>query len=321
MLQAIRSLIADKDGSVATLFAIAAPPLFGLTAVAIDLGSIYLAERDLQGIADAAAAAAVAPADIGADANRIVAEVVTHSGEAGITVVKVTPGTYARDPDLALADRFAETETDPNAVAVELTQSTPTLMGDVFFGQEASTVRVKAMAAKTDLVAFELNTKTVSLSGGLVNAYLSGLTGINVSFSDDVVDAMLSEQIDILAFADALSERTPDAPGTFGELFGQSLPVSEVLQAMADAIDNPQLADAVRQLAASVVGGSVVMEDVIDLGPYGALSEAGTDRSVEIDVYSLLRTVLQETGGPGYDIALSASALEGVAASKRRSRV
>ena len=316
MRRMLRTLIFDKDGSVATLFAVAAPPLFGLTAIAIDLGSIYMAERDLQGIADAAAAAAVARPDIAEDASRIVAEVVAHSGQGGITVETVTPGTYTRDPAMALAERFAETDTDPNAVSVELTQSTPTLMGGVLFGKEASTVRVKAMAAKTNLVAFELNTKTLSLSGGVVNEYLSGLTGTTVTFSDDEIDAMLSEQIDILAFADALAERTPDAPETFGELFGETLPLGQVLQALADATTNPQLAGAIRQLAAGIAGGSVVLADVIDLGPYGALSDAGTNGSIQVEVYSLLRTVLQESNGPGYDISLAANALDGVAASK-----
>ncbi len=315
MLKTLRTLIADKDGSVATLFAVAAPPLFGLTAVAVDLGAIYMAERDLQGIADAAAAAAVSRADIPGQAQSAVAQVIDYSGQ-NIIVESVTPGVYSRDPSIALADRFTETGTDPNAVEVELALSTPTLVGGVFFGTAASTVRVKAMAAKTNFVAFELNSKTVALSGGVVNAYLSALTGTPVTFSDDDVDALLSERIDILAFADALATRTPEAPDTFGELFEADVPLVRILEAMADATANPQLAGSLRQLAAGIVGGSVRLGDVIDLGPFGALSEAGTERSIEVDVYSLLRAVLQESGGPGYDISLSTSALQGVAASK-----
>src|SRR3546814_14931015 len=71
--------------------------LIGSAALAIDVGSLYLDRRKLQGIADAAAlAAAGRPGEEQAAAERIIAA----NCDCGIHIAELTSGTYT--PDIAI---------------------------------------------------------------------------------------------------------------------------------------------------------------------------------------------------------------------------
>ena len=75
------SLARCDSGAAAVLLALSLPVLGGVAALAVDLSSLYLAQRRLQGIADSAAAASIS----GDMAN----------GEAGARAVLAQSGTPA----------------------------------------------------------------------------------------------------------------------------------------------------------------------------------------------------------------------------------
>ena len=305
MIKAIRSFIDDQSGSAAALFAVSAPPLLGMAAVAIDIGSLYMAERKLQGIADAAAAAAVVRPDIPASAEEAVSSVIAQSGEEKISVFDLNPGIYTRDPGLSIHERFVKTDEDANSVELRLTQEVDLLLAGPLLGNSKGQIAAFARAAKTDLVAFELNTKTVAVDNAIINGLLSGLTGNDVDLSDDAIDSMLANEIDIMRVAQELGALMPEVGPRFGDLFAEETPLGMVLEAMAQSTEDTVLSEALMQLADDASEETLRMEDIIDLGPFAALSQAGKDDAIMVDVYSLLRIVLEQSKGEGYDINLN----------------
>ena len=74
MLSALRRLVRNRRASISITTAFGMTMLIGSAAFAVDLGSLYLDRRKLQGIADAAAmAAAGRPGEERAAAERIIA--------------------------------------------------------------------------------------------------------------------------------------------------------------------------------------------------------------------------------------------------------
>src|SRR3546814_18219157 len=93
--------------------------LIGSAAFAVDLGSLYLDRRKLQGIADAAAmSAAGRPGEESAAAERIIAA----NCDCGITIAALTPGTYVADPSIPAEQRFTGGGNSPNAIRITLTR-------------------------------------------------------------------------------------------------------------------------------------------------------------------------------------------------------
>lgn len=304
MSRLLAGLREDKGGSAAALFALSLPPLLATTAVAVDFGQIYAAERDLQSIADAAAMAAVDSENIPESAAGTVAEIVRQSQAPGIVVDHVTAGKYSRDPSLSLHERFAPGDEDANAVEVELTQKVELLVAGPLIGAEGSTVRAFSRASRTEMVAFDLNTKAVSISQPVAEEFLSALLGSDIELSDDALDALLAERIDVLRMAENLVSAGGNPGLDFSEVFDSEMPLADVLEAMAEATDDAALRDALRNMADGAGEGSVVLSDIIDLGPYGSLHAAVDGDSVMVDAYSLLRNTLEASHGEGYDIAL-----------------
>src|SRR3546814_11645113 len=84
------SLCRDTRGGISMLTAFALTMLIGSAALAVDIGSLYLDRRKLQGIADAAAlAAAGRPGEAQAAAGRIVAA----DCDCGSRIAELTRGT------------------------------------------------------------------------------------------------------------------------------------------------------------------------------------------------------------------------------------
>src|SRR3546814_18828930 len=106
--------------------------LSGSAAFAVDLGSLYLDRRKLQGIADAAAmAAAGRPGEELAAAERIIAA----NCDCGITIAALTPGTYVADPSIQAEQRFTGGGTSPNAIRITLTRDRPLFFGSFLTGR------------------------------------------------------------------------------------------------------------------------------------------------------------------------------------------
>ena len=293
----------DESGAAAALFALAAPPLIGCCAVGLDLASLYLAERDLQGIADAAALSAVA-GDVANDAEANALAAIAADGAANVKIHGLALGRYARNAEVDFDARFAESDADPNAVRLTLTREVPLFFASFLTGGSTSHVVASASSAKADLVAFELGSNIFNLSGGLPGQILSQLTGAELNLSEDDILDLAAGSIDIIEFAAALRVQQGDVEATFGEALATDTELEMVLNAMADVVDNAGAATALREIAASADFVEIRMADMIDLGALAHADVNDGQTDVAVSAFSLARSALELSFADGYALEL-----------------
>ena len=136
---------ADRRGGVAIIAALGGGLACALAALTVDVGSLALHARNLQGAADLAALSAtmdIPHAEAAAQA--------TATANTGGTVsVAVVLGRYTADRSVAPAARFSANAVDPNAVRVTLSQPSPLYFGRFVMGKEAVTLTRTATSAVT----------------------------------------------------------------------------------------------------------------------------------------------------------------------------
>jgi len=291
----------DQSGSAAVLAAISMVALLASASVAVDLGSIYLAKRKLQGIADAAAMAAVEE-DTTDLARKAAQQAIEHNTDQPVEIAALTQGSYTRDASVPVDDRFSATGGDINAAKVELTQRVPTFFAQAI-GFDGATVRADAIASKTDMAAYSLGTALLKISGGIPNKLLSALIGTDLNLSAVDSQSIASTQLDVLGFANALKAQVGGKDDlTYGELFGQEIPVDQVIAAMSK-VAGTGAGGILDRIAYNATGDTVKMSDLIDLGPYASLDYAPTSAGITVNAYSLLRGALELSHGDHYDVS------------------
>jgi uncharacterized membrane protein len=301
-----RRLRRDERGAGAILFATSLTMLMGAAAMAVDMASIYLAKRGLQGMADAAALAAANHTATG-DAQSAVAGILGAYDIPDVLVLSLKPGTYSQDGDVDFEDRFTPTEVEPNAVRIELERPLPLFFANIF-GYSSTTVAAHATAQRSDMAAYSLSTKLAALSNGIPNQMLSALAGTDLDLSIMDTQGLANANLDLLGYADALVLQTGSKGATYSELFGKDIALDEAVAAMARASGDAEVAALLRDIAAKVGGDTVRLSDIIDLGPLGRTDYHDGKSEIEIDAYSLLRALLQLSLGKQYDITLDLAA-------------
>lgn len=308
----LKSLLRCQSGASAILLSLAAPPLIGATAIAVDFGMIYLEERDLQGIADAAANASVTTDEIVESGQARAQLLIDRSGLEGVTIDTFTPGTYEADVNVALGDRFQPTTIGSNAAEIRLTRRIPLTIGR-FLGTDFSTVTATARAARTNMVAFNLGSDLFAFDKDLPGRYLSALALNNLGLSRVEVNAILDAQIDIGLFIDAIRARVGDPDDAYGEVFSGDASLSDVILAMSEAVDDAGVANSLVQIAGRVDGEDIELSSLIDLGPIGRGSVINGDDRMSVGAFMMLRAALQAGQGDSYSVDISSS-IEGFGA-------
>jgi uncharacterized membrane protein len=282
--------------------------LLGAASIAVDLGSVFLARRQLQGIADAAALAAVA--NIDSDSEASARAVIDHSEAEAVTIASLTAGRYRRDGSVALSERFMADPASPNAARVVVREQVPLFFGRILTGKPAMTIEAQAIAARTDMAAFSLATRLAEVSGGLPNRILSALAGTELGLTAVDSRGLAAADVDILGFADALRLRVQHPDATYAELFAMRVPLEQVIGAMADASAGSG-ASATLAAIESRLGGApdIRLSDLIDLGPIGENDYDDGTTGIRVDLLSLLRSSLELSHGDSYGIDLDVSAL------------
>ena len=308
-------LIRSRRASISITTAFGMTMLIGSAAFAVDLGSLYLDRRKLQGIADAAAmAAAASPGEERAAAERIIAA----NCDCGIEIAALTPGTYAADPSIEAERRFAGGGASPNAVRVTLARDRPLFFGSFLTGRRDSIIRATATGARRGYAAFSLGSRVAALNGGLANALLSGLTGSEVNLSVMDYNALATTDIDLLAFSEALRTELDAEVLTFGQTLDTQVTLPQAVSALAAASDG-QATNALEQIADHALPHTLLPSRAIDLGPRSSSIRADAANPVKVNALSLLRTLLLLgnanrqvdlalasglPGGSGIDVAL-----------------
>ncbi len=288
ILPFLRRLFRHRGASISITTAFGMTMLIGSAAFAVDLGSLYLDRRKLQGIADAAAmAAAGRPGEEQAAARRIIAA----NCDCGIRIAVLTPGTYTADPAIQAEQRFASGGVSPNAVRITLTRDRPLFFGSFLTGRQDSIIRATATGARRGYAAFSLGSRVAALNGGLPNALLSSLTGSQLNLSVMDYNALASTDIDLLAFSDALRTELDADVLTFGQTLDTQATLPQVVSALASASDG-QAATVLEHIADRALPRTLLPSRAIDLGPRSSSIRVDAANPVKVNALTLLRSML-----------------------------
>lgn len=315
LIEILRTLVRDSRAGISIATAFAMTMLIGAAALAVDVGSLYLDRRKLQGIADAAAmAAAGRPGEERAAAERIIAA----NCDCGINIAALTVGTYTPEKAVATEQRFTTGGASANAVRISLTRNRPLYFGRFLTGKTDTVIRATATGARRGYAAFSLGSRVAAVNGGLPNALLSGLTGSNINLSLMDYEALATTDIDLLAFSDALRTEIDAEVLTFGQTLDSHVTLPQVVSALASASDG-QPARALEHIADRALPRSLLPSRAIDLGPRASSIRIDPANPVKVNALSLLRAMLLLSsanrqvdlavasslpGGSGIDIAL-----------------
>jgi len=240
-----RRLISDRSGNFTTMTALSMPFILAAAAVAIDSASLYAQRREAQALADLAAITAAANID------RAEIAVETVLRDNGINNVHVVPagilpdyavvgrnafavstvlGHYSPDAQIPVAQRFAAGKKPFNA-----TQVTLRLQGRRYFAAALvppPEIVTRAIAGVSAEAAFSVGSRLLSLNGGVVNGLLSALIGTEVSLSAVDYNALLSADVDLFQFMDALASEIDLTAATYTDVLEADVTLSTIASAL-----------------------------------------------------------------------------------------
>ena len=301
-----RRLIGDRRGGTGLMLAAAMPLLVGAGALAVDLGSVQLETRRLQGIVDAAAlAAASAP-----DRAQAVAEAsVGISGWPHAARITAVSGRYTRATSVAPAARFAAGAATPDAARVTIESESPTFLARIF-GSRSVTISRTATAARQRVAAFSIGSRLASLNGGLVNAYLTALTGSAIALNVMDYQALASADLDLLGFLPLLRTQAGLDAASFTDVLNADVRLPTALSAVAARLlaeGDTGAAAALSGLAATLPGNQTIkLRALIDAGPLGAQSSGG-EGIAQVNALALVTAMLQ-LASPNRQVSLDLGA-------------
>ena len=260
----------DQRGAVSVLVVVSGAMLLGFAALAIDVGSIFLQTRKLQGMADLAAIAAARDID---NAQTAATATALDNGWVGPLTAEAVKGVYTPNPAVAPANRFVANASNPNAVRVTLRAEADLFFGQAILGRSTTSISRTATAAKADLAAFSIGTRLASLNGGVANSLLTALTGSSVSLSVMDYDALVGADVDLLSYSKALQTELGLEAASFDTVLASSVSTGKALKVLADLLQtngSDPAATAVRKLATAAGNATPAKLDrLLDLGPYG----------------------------------------------------
>ncbi len=300
--------VRDERGSIATMTAIFGTVICALAAMTVDVASVALQGRALQGAADLAAMSAAQNLD-----QAVLAAQATAQANMDQVSVQVVVGRYQADPALTPAERFVARPADPNAARVTLTRRSPLYFGRWILGRDTVVLTRTATAATAidpPRAMFSIGSRAARLDGGVANALLSGLTGSTVSLSALDYSAMADAKVNLLSFSDALAAELGVTAGDYQALLSRDIDADRALGVLRD-LAGDQGDTALGKLLTASTGVTVSLGELIGLqaDAGGGITE-GLDASVS--VLDLAMAML-ETGGER-QAALSLGARAGIAA-------
>lgn len=260
----------NRDGSIAIMTGFFFFVMMGLLAIAIDMASLYLERRTLQGVADIAAVAGAS--DIPRAEAAVAATLAANDVDARYTVVR---GRYTADPQVDHTRRFAANATPYNAVQVSLEKAGRLYFAKVFSAQSA-TLGVRSMAANAELAAFSVGTRLLALRDGVANQLLGNMLGTRVELTVMDYQGLASADVQVAQVIDAVASEINLKAGTFQDVVDASVTAGDIVAAMAkvtgengDAAANLALR---RLLLGGGLGAKVPLSSLVDLGPFSSVA-------------------------------------------------
>ncbi|MEI9404155.1 TadG family pilus assembly protein [Mesorhizobium argentiipisi] len=254
-----------------------------LTAFAIDEGSLYNERRAAQSIVDLAAITAAsnitnaqqavltALSDNGITSVAVQQQGMTVAPTASKAVVQVVPGRYTGVSTIAAGSRFEAGKVPYNAVQVTLKKQ-----GTLYFAgsiMSPPTLGTTAIASAQPQAAFSVGSRLASLNGGILNALLGGLLGGNISLSVMDYNSLVSADIDVLSFTDALATQLHLTGVSYSDVLASKATIGQIATAMANVPGLDRTSKIALQTMASSATNTVKIPlgTLIDLGSVGDL--------------------------------------------------
>jgi uncharacterized membrane protein len=294
-------MLADRRANFAVMTALSAPVAIALCAVAVDEGSLYTERRSAQALVDIAAITAAANIDKAQAAvlltlkdNGLSSVVIDKPGEtpeADKAVVTVTRGHYSTAA--SRATRFEAGKEPYNAVRVSLRK-----LGTLHFGgalMAPPVIGTMAVASVSAQAAFSIGSRLLAVdtkSSPILDAVLGGLLGTSLSLNVMDYKALVSADIDVLSFIDALAVRLNMTGVTYDDVLASEASVGQIARAMADVpgLDSTSRL-ALQAIALKAAGaGKIGLRSLVDLGPAGrlGLGQSAGQLSVVANALSML---------------------------------
>jgi uncharacterized membrane protein len=263
--------------------ALFAPVAITLTAFAVDEGALYTERRAAQSLVDLAAITAAANinkadaavlatfADNGMGAVTLLGSGDSTQPSSGQAVVEVLRGRYAANRAVTASGRFEVGKQPYNAVQVSMRK-----IGHLYFGTAIMAPPVlgtTAIASARAEAAFSVGSRLLKLDGGIANAILGALVGGKIKL--DVMDynALVSADIDVLSFIDALATQLHVTAGTYSDVLASEATIGQIASAMANVPGLDRPSKLALQAIAAGAGNTVKvpLKHLVDLGPVGNL--------------------------------------------------
>lgn len=298
----------SQEGGVAVTAACAGMMLCAMAALTVDIGSLALKAREVQGAADLAALAAAARLE---DAD--VAAILTARANAGAAAATVvTLGAYAADRQISPATRFTPVANvaEANAARVEVSAQASLYFGRWILGRDSVTVTRRATAAARPMVkpaaAFSIGTRLAGVEGGMANALLSGLTGSEVSLSLMDYQALIKADVDLLTYVDALAAHLDVTAGDYDVLLTREIEAGAALEVLAGLL-NGRAGASVGALADAVTGRTLKLDKLLGGAPEAIGAMKAQVRTLD------LATAMLEVANGGRHVDLDVGVQAGLA--------
>ncbi len=304
-----RRWLGDEKGGVAIMTAAFAGLICVLAALAVDLGSVSLKARQIQGTADLSALAAARDLARAETAARATAS----ANLTDLQALTVTRGGYVADARIKPEDRFRPGVSEPNAARVEVTAPAPLFFGRWILNRPNVTVRRAATAAipgGQPQAMFSIGSRLASLDGGLANALLSGLLGSNVSLTVMDYRALAGAQVNLLQFSDALAADLGVTAGDYDALLQHEVTAGRALKVL-ESIAGSDTKSVLGKLTRTPVDARLKLKDLIgvEADARQGLREA---LNAEVSALDLIMATL-ETANGDRQVALDLGARAGLA--------
>ncbi|UCI25290.1 TadG family pilus assembly protein [Mesorhizobium sp. B2-8-5] len=298
-MAATRRLLADRNANFAVMTALCTPVALALTAFAIDEGSLYNERRAAQSIVDLAAITAASNitnaeqavlttlSDNGITSVAVQQQGTTVAPTASKAVVQIVPGRYTGVSTIAAGNRFEAGKLPYNAVQVSLKKQ-----GTLYFAgsiMSPPTLGTTAIASAQPQAAFSVGSRLASLNGGILNALLGGLLGGNISLSVMDYNSLVSADVDVLSFTDALATQLHLTGVSYSDVLASKATIGQIATAMANVPGLDRTAKIALQTMASSATNTVKIPlgSLVDLGSVGSLGLGQKPAGLSVDASAL----------------------------------
>jgi uncharacterized membrane protein len=302
----VRRMVSDEDGSVAVIVSLVLTVLLGFVAFGVDVASLYRDRARLQATSDLTAMSAIS--DQGNAESRALAAI-ARNGTPDATLARLEHGRFLRNPAIPAESRFSvQPAGNPgnNAVRVVLEDESPLHFARVFSEASHVTLDRTAMASRTALASFTLDSHVAHLDGEALNDLLAQSFGVNARITAGDMDLLAERRLDSGALIAALSGLMENPPRNPAAIFDEAVPTETMVAALQSLLPGT-LASALDGMAEGAGGQSFAVSDLVG-GIDSALGLTATEAFAEIDISALdvvRATVAARSGGTDIEVPVN----------------